>query len=315
MRFMTAVFALLPLCTGAFAAQQASPHGDAATAAPRIAPDQFRVFRPDGRTASLDDVAAAMDEVDVVFVGEEHDDPGAHALEAELLTRAFTRAAGKRQVVLSLEMFERDVQAILDEYLAGLITERHFLAGSRPWPRYASDYRAMVEFARAHKVPVVAANAPGRYANRASRLGRAALDDLSAAARQWLAPLPYGEPDPAYATKFSALMGGAGSGPAAHGTLHLLDGQTLWDATMAYSIAEALMRRPGALVLHVNGGFHSEERLGILTHLARYRPGTRMLVVSVYSGRGYPNFDIQKLGRLGDFVILTDPALKPPPKS
>lgn len=296
------------------AAQQA-PHGAPPAQHPRVspvvAPEQYRVFRPDGRPASLDDVAAAMDAVDVVFVGEEHDDPGAHALELELLARAFGRTAGKRPVALSLEMFERDVQPVVDEYLAGLITEKHFLSSSRPWARYETDYRPTVEFARAHKIPVVAANAPGRYANRAARLGRASLDELPASAKPWLPPLPYGEPDPAYAAKFKALMGGHGAGPAAHAPLHLLDGQALWDAAMGYSIAETLKQRPGALVLHVNGGFHSEERLGILTQLSRYRPNTRMLVVSVYSGRGFPSFDAEKLGRLGDFVILTDPALKP----
>lgn len=29
-----------------------------------------------------------------------------------------------RQLILSLEMFERDVQGVMDEYLAGSITER-----------------------------------------------------------------------------------------------------------------------------------------------------------------------------------------------
>jgi uncharacterized iron-regulated protein len=107
-------------------------------------------------------------------------------------------------------------------------------------------------------------------------------------------------------------MGGPpGSGTqSAHAPLHLIDGQALWDATMAYSIAQELMRRPGALVLHVNGKFHSEERMGVPTQLLRYRPGTRHVVVTVVSGESFPNFDVQKLGKLGDFVILTDPALK-----
>ena len=41
------------------------------------------------------------------------------------MTKDFTRTyrAG-RQLTLSLEMFERDVQGVMDEYLAGSITER-----------------------------------------------------------------------------------------------------------------------------------------------------------------------------------------------
>ncbi len=286
-----------------------------APTAPQVTPEQYRVFTAGGKAATLDELVAAMENADVVFVGEEHDDPGAHFLEAELLRLAHARfvtgvGGGKRPVVLSLEMFERDVQPVVDEYLSGIITEKHFMSSSRPWPRYATDYRPMVEFAKANSLPVVAANAPGRYANRAARLGRASLDALSAEAKAWLPPLPYGEPDPAYAAKFNKLMGGDGAGPTAHNTSGLLDAQSLWDATMAYSIAQALMRQPTALVLHVNGGFHSEEHMGIPTHLARYRPGTRVLVVSIHSGEGFPSFNAAESGRLGDYVILTDPELK-----
>jgi uncharacterized iron-regulated protein len=320
MRTTKTFLALLPLLAHALCAlalaQAPSPHGATPPAPPEVKPDQLRVFTAGGKAASLDDVVAAMANADVVFVGEEHDDPGAHFVEAELLRLAYARfvagtGGGRRPLALSLEMFERDVQPVVDEYLAGLITERHFLTASRPWPSYATDYRPLVEFAREHAVPVVAANAPGRYANRASRLGRESLDALPPSARAWIAPLPYGEPDPAYAAKFAALMGGDGSGPMAHGSGHLIDGQVLWDATMAYSIAQTLMQRPEALVLQVNGGFHSEERMGVPTQLARYRPGTRVLVVSIHSGQGFPSFDAAKLGRLGDFVVLTDPALKP----
>ena len=87
---------------------------------------------------------------------------------------------------------------------------------------------------------------------------------------------------------------------------HLLDAQSLWDATMAYSVAEHLMRRPDALVLHVAGGFHVEERTGIAEHLYRYRPGARLLVVAVRPENDVSAFDPERMGGLGDFVILTD---------
>lgn len=282
-------------------------------AAPEVTDAHFRVYAPDGSARTLDDLIAALDGVEVVFLGEEHDDPVAHFLEAEILRRAHARAsAARRPTVLSLEMFERDVQTVIDEYLAGLISERHFLASSRPWGRYATDYKPMVEFAKANKFAVVAANPPGRYANRVARLGRPSLDDLSDEARSWLPPLPYGEPDPAYAAKFNALMGvGTGAPTPAHGPAYMIDAQVLWDAGMAYAITQALMRQPGALVVHVNGGFHSEERMGAPTQLLRYRPGTKFLSVAMVSGRGFPNFDVSKLGKLGDFVIVTDPSLKP----
>jgi uncharacterized iron-regulated protein len=300
--------------TASLALQVFAQGGGAQPPAPRrVEPSQVRVFTAAGAQSSLDDVVAAMASADVVFLGEEHDDPGAHYVQAELLRLAHERygkGEAKRPVVLSLEMFERDVQPVLDEYLSGQITEKHFLSASRPWNNYQADYRPLVEYAREQKLPVVAANAPQRYTNRASRLGRAALDDLSPWAKQWIAPLPYGDPDPAYKSKFEALMGGGGQGPAAHMPLHLIDAQVLWDATMAHSIAEAMKKHPGALVLHANGKFHSEERMGIPTQLVRYAPKARMIVVTMVNGDGFPAFDAEKHGKLGDFVVLTDPALK-----
>src|SRR5262245_20616498 len=173
--------------------------------------EHFRVYRPDGTQATLGEIADAMAGVDVVFVGEQHDDPTAHALEADILRLAWERhgqAGEYRDVALSLEMIERDVQSVLDEYLAGLINEDHFLKSSRPWGNYKTDYRPMIEFAREHKLPVIAANAPGRYVNRVGRLGRLSLDALPKSAKASLPPLPYGDASSAYAAKFGEAMKG-----------------------------------------------------------------------------------------------------------
>lgn len=169
----------------------------------------YQVYRPDGQVSALDDILAAVDTVDVLFIGEQHDDPVAHYLQAELLRRTYQRladGASKRPVTLSMEMFERDVQPILDEYLAGFITESHFLRSSRPWQNYKTDYKPMVEFARENGLHVLAANAPRRYVNRVSRLGPASLDSLPDWAQTWLPPLPYPGPSAAYQAKWNRLM-------------------------------------------------------------------------------------------------------------
>jgi uncharacterized iron-regulated protein len=290
----------------------------------------FRVYTARGKPSNLDEITKAMQAQDVVFIGEEHDDPTAHALELELLRRAYTQygaaQSSPRAVALSLEMFERDVQTVLDEYAKNLITEPQFLEASRPWNNYRTDYRPLVEFARANQLPIIAANAPRRYVNRVSRLGRAALDVLSPTAKSWLAPLPYAEASPAYARKFMQLMGAphdespivktsAPQTPHAMQTPHanlksLLDAQSLWDATMAYSIAEQLKRAPNSLVVQVNGKFHSQEHLGMPEHLARYHPGARSLVVTIISDEHFDGGNLRGAQQnAGDFVILTDASL------
>lgn len=251
----------------------------ASAGAPGAAP--FTVFDAQGAQVELATLCDAMDDADVVFLGELHNDSTAHAIQLELLAwaNAATRSAD-RPLVLGLEMIETDVQPVLDEYLAGFIRERDWLAAGRPWSNYETDYRPLVEFAREHDAAVVGTNAPGRYVSLVSRRGgTGVLDSLGAAGRAWLPPSSAPSSDTLTA-KFMDLMGGMphGAGPTVEG---MLAGQTLRDATMAWQIAEALDRHPGALVVHVNGSFHSEGGLGIPEHLAHLVPEARVLVVTM----------------------------------
>ena len=76
----------------------------------------FSCFRGTGEPVALSAVLAASDQAEVCLIGETHDDPVAHQLELYLLVQMQSR----RPCLLSLEMFETDVQPIMDEYLAGL---------------------------------------------------------------------------------------------------------------------------------------------------------------------------------------------------
>lgn len=279
----------------------------------------FVVYRSDGTVASLEALMSGLGDVEVLLLGEEHNDVVGHRLQLEIFRRVLADHGGRgpmasparagstpsgddRSVVLSLEMFERDVQMVVDEYLNDLITEDHFLLSSRPWDNYDRDYRPLVELARETGTDVVAANAPRRYVNRASRLGRSALESLSEEAQEWLPPLPYPQASTAYKAEWDALMGGA----AMHGAGDPLDGQTLWDASMGESIVRALERaeedRP--LVVHLAGGFHVQNGTGIPEAIEHYRPGTRQRLVSVRAVPDPERF-VPEMAGAGDFVVLT----------
>jgi uncharacterized iron-regulated protein len=300
-----------------------------------VSEKHYRVYDAKGNAVCLDTILERMQAVSVVFIGEHHDDPVAHHLEALLFKRSHEQAqrqarppdTAPRPMALALEMFERDVQPIVDEYLAGLITEQHFKQSSRPWRNYDKDYKPMLEYARAGKLPVLASNAPRRYVNRVSRLGAASLKEIPDPQNRGLPPLPYAAASPAYAAKFNDLMKkskepepkktdkppqkeshGKPGGPE-HDPARGLEAQSLWDATMAYTIAEHLLRQPRAQVIHVNGSFHSEQRMGIPEHLLRYRPGTSLLVITILPHKRFPKFDVAELADKGDFVIVTDPSL------
>jgi uncharacterized iron-regulated protein len=283
----------LIVCTAAAAAAQL-----------KFTPDSFRVFDGSGREVEFDALVTAIGASDAAFLGEQHDDAVGHAVQAEIFRRVVERYGKDRSIGLSLEMFERDVQTVLDEYLSGLITETHFRSSSRPWPNYETDYKPLVEVAKANHLPVIAANAPRRYVNMVSRGGRDALRPLSKDALKWLAPLPYAEPSAAYSAKFKALMGPTPE--AQMGLDKILSSQSLWDATMADSVYRFLKHGNNALVVHLNGSFHTENRLGTVEHLLKYRPKTKVVVITIRYEDDFATFVPERHKDLGDFVILTD---------
>ena len=270
-----------------------------------IGEQHYRIYRGDGTAATMDELVKAVGAAEVTFIGEFHHDRVAHYLEEQLLRRTWDA-----RLALSLEMFERDVQRILDEYLAGLIVEKNLITDGRAWKNYPADYRPLVEFAKEKKMPVIAANAPKRYVDRVGRLGAGSLDQIEPEGRRFLPPLPYAKASAAYAAKFASIMKEhMGSASSQESAGRSLEAQNLWDASMAYSIAEFMTTHPGSRVLQVNGGFHTSERLGTVEHLLRYRPQTQVLVVAIFPDTGFPAFDADSMKGQGDFVIVTDPAV------
>lgn len=259
------------------------------------APADLRVLEArSGKEADLATVFDAAARADLVFVGERHDDEAAHRFQLALLQALAERG---RPVALVLEMFERDVQPALDDYLAGRIDEAEMLGRTRPWPNYAAAYRPLVELARARGWPVVAGNAPRALASRIAREGLGVLETLPAAERlQVAAAVRCG--DGPYREKFMAEMRRT---PAhgANGALadfdRLFESQCAKDETMAESAAARLAA--GTTVVHLNGAFHSDEGLGVVEDLRRRRPEARTLVISI--GQGPPASG----PALGDFVV------------
>lgn len=270
----------------------------------QITDSNYQIFDASGIRANSSQIIAAAGKADVIFFGENHDDAVAHFLQAEFFRKLHESFGARRNVALSLEMFERDVQIVLDEYLKDLITEKKFHDDSRPWNNYKTDYRHLVEFAKQNKLAVIAANAPRRYVNMVSRGGRETLEKLSPEAKKWLAPFPYAASSEQYAKKFTALMGGASG--SNHGVSKILESQTLWDATMAFSISEFLKTQKNSLIVHLNGSFHTENRLGTAEQLLKLNPKAKILVVTMRYENDFTKFEKAKHENLGDFVILTD---------
>jgi uncharacterized iron-regulated protein len=249
------------------------------------------------------DVARA----DVVLVGEQHDDVATHRLELALLEGLASR---RSEIVLALEMFERDVQEPIDHFWMGHLTEAEFLGESRPWPHYRRDYKPLVDLAVARQWPVIAANLPRTLAADITRDGLETLADRSEAERRHFArdwSCPTGD---RYFERFSRLMRGHADAGGASEILRYYLAQCLKDETMAESIAASYRvgaaggKRP--LVVAISGAFHVEYSDGLTARTRRRLPDKRVVTVSflpVDSLDGLePDDDVQDRA---DYVVYT----------
>ncbi|MFT4061034.1 MAG: ChaN family lipoprotein [Edaphocola sp.] len=250
------------------------------------------------RECTLQDIAAVLQPGEVLDFGEQHDDSIGHLVELAMLQAVHGRFGGR--TILAMEMFHRDVQYILDEYLQGLISEKNFVKESRAWDKYATDYKPSVEFAKAKGLKVVAANTPSRYANMVTRNGLSSLNNLGKEARKkYLPPLPIDTVTGKYHDNFLVAMGGH-TMPG----MQLFQSQNLWDATMSWSIYKALKANKGAVVVIYNGRFHSDYRLGLVHRLeADYKK--KVTTISSFSVVDLDKVDWADYKDLADYVIVT----------
>ena len=261
-----------------------------AVTAPEYVPQRVYDTRR-GAFTDFESMAADVGQADVVFVGEQHDDANTHRLEHALLSGLLRRGLSP---AISLEMFERDVQGVVDRYLSGSIAEPQFLRESRAWPRYASDYRPLVETAKREGWTVVAANVPRRLASAVAKSGKDALDRLAAADRSFVAA-EIECPHDAYFDRFTRVMSGHSSSDRKGAAPEPLTeeqrastdryywSQCLKDETMAESIARTVGDRTGkpGPVVHFTGAFHIDFGAGTVERTRRRLAGRRVAIVSM----------------------------------
>lgn len=116
-----------------------------------------------------------------VLLGEKHDNPDHHRLQARVL--AAMVAAG-RKPTLAFEMLETDRQEALDRFLAGAATSEGLGAAvgwaASGWPPWA-DYEPIAKVALGAHLGIVAANLPHAKARAVVHEGMAAFDPASLA--------------------------------------------------------------------------------------------------------------------------------------
>ena len=234
------------------------------------------------KETELKEMAERLGDYDVIFFGEFHGNKTLHSLEFELLKMLY---ANNKNMIISLEMFERDVQPILDKYLNDEILEEDFLTNSRPWPNYKTDYKPLIEFSKENKLTVVAANIPRRFANMISKQGLNALDSLSQEEKKFVTKKHIVFEDE-YKDIFIQTMKSnmAHSSRMPMGMKMNLDliyaAQCIKDDTMAESILKYHRIPPRRKVIHFNGDFHSKKHLGTAQKIQVLEPMLKVAVIT-----------------------------------
>ncbi|MCB0645794.1 MAG: ChaN family lipoprotein [Saprospiraceae bacterium] len=258
----------------------------------------YRIITNKGASVDLIDLSKLVLENDVIFFGETHDDSIAHVAQLDVYQGMMSF---NKEVALSLEMFETDVQGVVDEYMSGKISEDFLIKDGRAWKNYDRDYKPLVELAKQNNNKVIAANAPRRYIRMVSKSGMSSLKDLPSSSLKYLPKLPYHIQSGRYEDKFGNLMGGIHD----LGNNSIYQSQNLWDATMSWSIYNFKKKNKKTPVLHLCGKFHCEENLGTVAQLKRLDKNLKIKVIVAIAEIEYDELEQEIKNQLADYIILT----------
>lgn len=232
----------------------------------------YQLFTPHATAVSLTSLPEDIQKADIILVGEWHTHSGVHRFQTDLVKALISQG---HNVAVSMEQFSRDSQGIVNQYLSGEIGEQTLIKNASAWPNYESDYRALVELAKANQLDVIAANAPKTIVRCIGRQGVDYLDKLPPEQRANVAEKVNVASSP-YKDKFMASMH--------HGkpeqTEKQFAAQVAWDETMAESMTRYLEQNPSKQIVHIAGKFHIEDGLGTKASILSRNPDLRVVVIT-----------------------------------
>jgi aminopeptidase N len=248
---------------------------------------------------------------DVIFFGEFHDDSVLHDIQRLYLAELYKLNS---KIVLSMEMFERDAQPVIDSFFNNQINEEVFLKSSRPWPEYKKYYKPLVDLAKTNNSSLIGANIPRKYAGIYASEGWTGIEKLKANDRSLVARSIKVEDD-IYLKKFyNTMLKNMGMDtnsvltPNQENTLYLYYGaQVIKDETMAESIVDYILKNKKSKVIHFNGDFHSNNYQGTVRKLIDRDKDLSLAVIAptyVDSGKA-PDFDAEAKA-FGDYLIVIE---------
>jgi uncharacterized iron-regulated protein len=219
-----------------------------------------------GEVLTPPELAARLDGVKLVFVGESHTDMEFHKVQLRVIQELVARG---RQVLVGLEMYPATAaeQAWLDRWHADQgLGEEAFLAEShwyKSWGYHWNYYRDIFLFARASGIRMFGVNVPRDVVQTARTKG---FEGLSAEQKALL-PARVDTESPEHRRLFRAFFGAS---DALHGNMPdamfqgMYRAQCTWDAAMGWNALQALQKHGGekAIMVVLVGSGHVAYGLG-----------------------------------------------------
>ena len=217
--------------------------------------------------SSLTDMDALLDRLTdrrVIFVGENHERYEDHLNQLAVIQGLHARG---RTLAIGMEFFQQPFQADIDAYIAGAIDEAEFLRRTQYFDRWRYDYRLyrpILQFARKHRIPVIALNLESELTGKVGDVGISGLNDEERAR----IPAEIDRDDPAYRQRVEAVFK-LHPAEQQRDLEHFLEVQLLWDEGMAERAARVLADDPERTLVVLAGSGHLECGQGIPNRLLR----------------------------------------------
>lgn len=217
-----------------------------------------------GDTLTPPELAARLDPVKLVFVGESHTDMDFHRVQLRVLQELHRRG---RQVLIGLEMYPVTEQRWLDRWHSdSTMTEQRFLDDShwyKNWGYHWNYYRDIFLFARQSRVRMFGVNVPRPVVQTMRAKGYQAL----LPEQKRMLPQRIDTDSAEHRQLFRAFFSGSDS---LHGNMPetLFEGmfraQATWDAAMGWNALQALKSHGGekAIMVVLIGSGHVAYGLG-----------------------------------------------------
>ena len=195
----------------------------------------------------------------VIYVAEKHDRMGDHMAQLEAVKGLYERGI---PLSVGMEMFQRPFQGVIDQYMAGKISERQFLEKTEYFKRWGFNYRfyrPIVEFCKKNHIPLVALNLRSEISKQVARGG---LESLSREEREKL-PKEIDLSNTAYRDRLQEIYDEHDAMAGLSNFDNFFEAQVCWDETMAQSISDFLKDHPDNHMVVIVGMGHVMYGYGI----------------------------------------------------